>query len=161
MGSTYIKRFSVVYLKFIFNWAACILHGNPTYDPFWSLYLLYSPKATTLLAAITVVWFGLLLKFVSMEMSGFYSFVAGFFFFKLSIMFVRFVHVSVCRDSLYAFTALEYSTVWVLKVKVLVPQLCPTLCNPKDYSRPGSSVYGISQARILEWVAIPFSRGSS
>ena len=35
------------------------------------------------------------------------------------------------------------------------------LCDPLDCSLPGSSVYGISQARILEWVAIPFSRGSS
>ena len=43
----------------------------------------------------------------------------------------------------------------------LAAQLCLTLCNPMDYSLPGSSVYGISQARILEWVAIPFSRGSS
>ena len=41
---------------------------------------------------------------------------------------------------------------------------CPvmsTLCDPMDYSPPGSSVHGILQARILEWVAIPFSRGSS
>ena len=40
-------------------------------------------------------------------------------------------------------------------------QLCPTLCDPIDSSPLGSSVYGILQARILEWVAIPFSRGSS
>ena len=40
-----------------------------------------------------------------------------------------------------------------------ITQSCPTLCNPMDYSSPGSSVYGISQARILEWVAISFSRG--
>ena len=39
-------------------------------------------------------------------------------------------------------------------------QLCLTLCNPMDCSPPGSSVHGILQARILEWVAIPFSRGS-
>ena len=36
-----------------------------------------------------------------------------------------------------------------------------TLCDPMDYSPPGSSVQGILQAKILEWVAIPFSRGSS
>ena len=36
-----------------------------------------------------------------------------------------------------------------------------TLCDPVDYSSPGSSVHGILQARILEWVAMPFSRGSS
>ena len=40
-------------------------------------------------------------------------------------------------------------------------QACTTLCNPMDYSLPGSSVNGILQARILEWVAISFSRGSS
>ena len=44
---------------------------------------------------------------------------------------------------------------------MLVPQSSPTLCDPVDYSLPGSSVHGILQARILEWVAIPFSRGSS
>ena len=44
-----------------------------------------------------------------------------------------------------------------MKVKVLVAQLCPTLCDPMDYSPPGSSVYGIPQARILEPIAIPFS----
>ena len=42
-----------------------------------------------------------------------------------------------------------------------VTQSCPTLCNPVDCSPPGSSVHGILQARILEWVAISFSRGSS
>ena len=45
-------------------------------------------------------------------------------------------------------------------VCVLVAQLCPILCNSVDYSLPGSSVHGILQARILEWVVIPFSRGS-
>ena len=40
-------------------------------------------------------------------------------------------------------------------------QLCLTLCNPSDCSPPGSSVHGILQARILEWVVIPFSRESS
>ena len=45
--------------------------------------------------------------------------------------------------------------------KVLVTQSCPSLCYPMHCSPPGSSVHGISQARILEWVAISFSRGSS
>ena len=40
-------------------------------------------------------------------------------------------------------------------------QLCLTVCDPGDCSLPGSSVHGILQARILEWVAIPFSRGFS
>ena len=43
---------------------------------------------------------------------------------------------------------------------MLVAQLCPTLCFA-DCSFPGSSVHGIFQARTLEWLAIPFSRGSS
>ena len=38
-----------------------------------------------------------------------------------------------------------------------VAQSCPTLCDPMDCSPPGSSVHGIFQARILEWVAISFS----
>ena len=41
-----------------------------------------------------------------------------------------------------------------------VAQSCPTLCDPMDCSLPGSSVHGIFQVRVLEWVAISFSRGS-
>ena len=48
--------------------------------------------------------------------------------------------------------------VWYIK---LVAQSCLTLCDPMDCSPPGFSVHGILQARILEWVAICFSRGSS
>ena len=51
--------------------------------------------------------------------------------------------------SVFAFTLMLSS--------VLVAQSCPTLCDPSDYSPPGSSLYGILQARILEWVAISFS----
>ena len=57
---------------------------------------------------------------------------------------------------------------WYLRIvanifwdEMLVAQLCPTLCNPMDCSLPGSSVHGISQARILTQVAISFSRGFS
>ena len=46
-------------------------------------------------------------------------------------------------------------------VLVKVTQSCPTLCSHVDYSPPCSSVHGILQARILEWVAIPLYRGSS
>ena len=46
-------------------------------------------------------------------------------------------------------------------MKLLVTQSCPTLCNPRDCSQTGFSVHGIRQVRILEWVAILFSRGSS
>ena len=48
-----------------------------------------------------------------------------------------------------------------MKVKVFVTQLCLTLCNRIDCSLPGFSVHWILQARILEWVAISSSRGSS
>ena len=41
------------------------------------------------------------------------------------------------------------------KMKVIVTQSCPKLCNPMDYT-----VHGILQVRMLEWVAFPFSRGS-
>ena len=44
------------------------------------------------------------------------------------------------------------------EVKSEVTQSCPTLCNPMDHSLPGSSIHGIFQVRILEWVAIGFSR---
>ena len=46
-------------------------------------------------------------------------------------------------------------------VVMLVTQSCPTLWDPTDCSLPKSSIHGILQARILEWVAISFSRGSS
>ena len=48
-----------------------------------------------------------------------------------------------------------------MKLKVLVAQSYPTLSDPMDCTLPGSSVPGILQTRILEWVAIPFSRESS
>ena len=51
-----------------------------------------------------------------------------------------------------------YKHWYAYKACVLVAKLCPTLCNPMDYSLPGSSVHGISQARIMERGAIPFSR---
>ena len=49
----------------------------------------------------------------------------------------------------------------LLSCLVLVAQLCLTLCDPVDCIPPGSSIHGILQARILEWVSISFSRGSS
>ena len=44
---------------------------------------------------------------------------------------------------------------------LLIAQLCPTLCDPVDCSFPGSSVHGNSPAEILEWVAMPTSKGPS
>ena len=56
-------------------------------------------------------------------------------------------------------------TSWLLRAIRIsahsVAQSCPTLCNTTDCSPPGSSIHGISQARILEWVAMHSSRGSS
>ena len=54
-----------------------------------------------------------------------------------------------------------YTKAYAVEVKVLVSQSCPTLCNLTDCSQPGFWVCGILQARILEWVAIAFSRESS
>ena len=48
-----------------------------------------------------------------------------------------------------------------LKLLELGHSVVSTLCDSMDYSPPGSSVHGILQARILEWIAIPFSKGSS
>ena len=53
------------------------------------------------------------------------------------------------------------SSLWIPWVCVLDAQSCLILCDPMDCSLPASSVHGILQARILEWIAIPFFRGSS
>ena len=53
--------------------------------------------------------------------------------------------------------SLSLESEWVSEVA----QSCPTLCNPMDCSLPGSSLHGSLQARVLEWAAISFSRGSS
>ena len=91
-----------------------------------------------------------------------------------AIAFSVYIHISL----LFGFSShLGYHKVWV-EFHVLygrfllviyfiheseseVAQLCLTLCDPVDCSLPGSSLHGILQARILEWVAISFSRGSS
>ena len=57
--------------------------------------------------------------------------------------------------------ATVYDRGWNEGQKVLVAQSCLTLWHPMDCSLPASSVHRIFQARVLEWVAIPFSRGSS
>ena len=55
--------------------------------------------------------------------------------------------------------SISYLSEHCVQAKLL--QSCPTLCSPMDYSPPSSSVHGILQARILEWVATPSSKGSS
>ena len=54
------------------------------------------------------------------------------------------------------YPAITQGTIGISKLSVA--QSCPTLCKPVDCSLPGSSVHGILQARILEWVAMPFSK---
>ena len=63
---------------------------------------------------------------------------------------------------LLSFTAKHFALYGHTFISITVlshPQACPTLCDPMDSSLPGSSVHGILQARILEWVAMPSSRG--
>ena len=50
-------------------------------------------------------------------------------------------------------------TSYTIESESEVAQPCPTLCDPMDCSKPGSSIHGISQARILEWIVNSFSRG--
>ena len=54
----------------------------------------------------------------------------------------------------------HFSKIYYISCCCLVTKSCLTLCYPMDCSLPGSSVHGISQARVLEWVAISFSKGS-
>ena len=63
-----------------------------------------------------------------------------------------------CMDQISVHPSTVNTLFLLYKVFVLFAQSCPTLCDPMDCSPPGSSVHGILQARILEWVVIPFSR---
>ena len=68
------------------------------------------------------------------------------------------------RDVFMLFCISEICSFLLLSISCMCGQLlqsCPTLCDPLDCSLPGSSVPGTSQARILEWSAMPSSRGSS
>ena len=68
---------------------------------------------------------------------------------------------SLLQNTKYSSLCYTIGPCWLSFYICLVTQSCPALCNPMDCSPPASSVHGISQASILEWVAIPFSRGSS
>ena len=59
----------------------------------------------------------------------------------------------------WTFTVL--TSLWKKESESEVSQSCPTLCDPMDCSLSGSSIHGIFQARVLEWIAISFSRGPS
>ena len=76
---------------------------------------------------------------------------------KAKIVTWHFINIKIC--SLICFYFYLFLFTESESVKVLVTQSCLTLCNP--WSPPGSSVHGILHTRMLEWVAIPFSRGSS
>ena len=69
-------------------------------------------------------------------------------------------HLILCRPLLLLPPIIPSIRVFSNESTQLVSQSCPTLCDPMDCSLPGSSVNGISQARILECFAIPFSRRS-
>ena len=71
----------------------------------------------------------------------------------------QFLVTGVSRVVLQRLPSQQFKSKW--KVKVLVAQSCPTLCNSMDRSPPVSSIHEILQARILEWEDFPFSRGSS
>ena len=62
---------------------------------------------------------------------------------------------------MHAFVPKAFLCSFLGRVRTKLLQSCPTLCDLMDCSPPGSSVHGISQARILEWVALPSSKGSS
>ena len=70
---------------------------------------------------------------------------------KKSEYFIKDIWIA---NSIWKDTQDCYVTEWVSEVA----QRCPTLCYPMDCSIPGSSVHGIFQARVLEWVAISFSK---
>ena len=59
-----------------------------------------------------------------------------------------------------AYGLMEFQRLLVIYCCYLVTKLCPTFCDSMNCSPPGSTVHGVFQARILEWVAISFSRGS-
>ena len=73
---------------------------------------------------------------------------------SISMMSSKFIHM-VARISVFSFDG------WVIfycTPHLVLAQSCPTLCDPVDCSPPGSSAHGLSQARILEWVAMPSSQ---
>ena len=68
----------------------------------------------------------------------------------IQILIIPFIKYVICTGSLTS-----------VNCGCLIAQSCLTLCDPMDSSLPGSSVHGIFQAIVLEWIAISFSRGSS
>ena len=89
--------------------------------------------------------------------------VENYILFASDLQLEKFAVTFLIKGSVFFFFILKTNNVLTevsMKVKVKVAQLCLTLCDPMESSLPGSSIQGILQARILEWVAILFSRGS-
>ena len=92
---------------------------------------------------------------------------SSYFYWKSSIYLCWLIYLFISAISLWML--LHFQSCLYLNHRDLInflaigvcDQSCPTLCNPMDNSPPGSSVHGIFQARILKWVAISSSRGSS
>ena len=99
-------------------------------------------------SVIIQLW-GLLLNFLKVAFQ-----LQQFCKFFILFLGLRFIHSLVIQAGILPGTQ-------GTKDKVKVAQSCPTLCDPIDCSPPGSSVHEILQAILLEWVAIPLSRGSS
>ena len=90
-----------------------------------------------------------------------FFYLGAFTFSSLSLVLSDLIDIRLGIVS-FKFLVIVFTELFVcVYVLVLVAQSCPTLCDPMDHSPPGSPVHGILQARILEWVAISFSRGSS
>ena len=68
---------------------------------------------------------------------------------------------SLCHSLHFVLASLFFIVVKNTHCYCLIPKSCLILCDPMDFNLPGSSAHGISQAGILEWIAIPFSRGPS
>ena len=78
-------------------------------------------------------------------------------FYKVTTIFLENSEICLETQGFVFLKAYKWTSIW-RKLKVLVTPLCLTVCDPLNCSLPGSSVHGILQARILEWVTIPFSR---
>ena len=70
-------------------------------------------------------------------------------------------HVNIVNPPQFAHLNMVNFMLCIVSLLCLHAQLCPTLCDPMDCSWPDSSVHGVLQARILEWVATSSSKGSS
>ena len=77
------------------------------------------------------------------------------------VLILSILNTRILRLNKIIYLSNSFSKEVKVKSEIEVTQSCPTLCDPMDHNLPGSSIHGILQARILEWVAISFSRGSS